>query len=407
MKIFIDNEIIDKNKMDKEPPLLKKYFEERGNVYQLKTVGVIFLEKDVIVFLPKNTSRETFRYIDINKIFLLLKKMDKFLILKNGVDIDVVQKNELFSVIEWLICDFKANGIVKKMVKKETLNGNSKINWAKTVSKVKPIIVKNNIIFPKYIGKEKDVYNNLLTRIHIYVMNEIAQNYGESIFGFKYKNNSYLNMTIKDMENYLKSSLKIENNRRNKKLIKNLESFLHLLNSGSEVSVTTKEFHIIWEYMIKKVFKNDNDLLGHEPNAQWNLNINGLNIKGKNEQIPDVMVSNEINKEVNILDAKYYDLSKIMNGEKNVPLNWYSVVKQFFYDISFNPGIKGYKIKGNYFIFPYYKKNYSDDILTDIGQVFIDIGNGEEKSIRVMMIPTFSLIDRFLTDDFDDFFQMH
>lgn len=406
MKIFVDNEAL--MDVSEFPDELNFFLRKDSKGYRINGVG-IFIKKDkMFIFLPKNIDKKKITDSEVKKIAKLLLKKGNSLLDSNGDGI--IFKSKFLMIINWLISDFKINGLFVTENSHYRLTNGRKINWSKTISKVDPIIYDDEIIFSGYMCKTKKISDDFLTKVHSYVLNIISEHYGNNIldFNFHYKQKEVI-MSDSELIVELKNKSKKENNKRTKVLIQKLITFLKFKQKDKDILLMTSKFHVVWENMIKQVFCSDKTLFENVPKAYWNLRINNVAIKGYNSQIPDALVSNDKGK-INILDGKYYDLSTMIDGGKNVPLAWYSVVKQYFYDISigkFKDSIYGfeYEIVGNYFVFPAYKINYSRDLIIDIGTVSISLGKSKEKRINVVMIPVFSLIDLYLNFKNDDFFK--
>lgn len=395
LKLWIDGQRYLK---DEVPKHMESYFVllNDGNTFKLDSVGVHCYQNNLHIMLPKNTDENKFnrkKHID-----LLIKGLtDNRLSYSSSYDeLDIVKTSDFFKIIKWLVDDFKKNGIYFNTYI-STNKKKGKINWRKTIKKTIPFVNGNNLAIMEFLKDKK--YNDLddISLLHIHVIKAISQSYGPLFKGFKFKGNN-IDIDIREskrIEKILKNAITISNINREIYLFKNLLLYLQLVQSNNDnVSISTKSFHVFFENMCKNYINHDQELMKYVPSAKWNFKLpdEEYNRVAKNSQIPDVLVNNS--GYLDIYDPKYYDLTylKMKKNINTVPLDWYSVSKQFFYSLSFDYEESGLKKGGNYFIFPY---TSSDLKLINIGNITVDDNNYGQQKIDILLIDVFKLLESY------------
>lgn len=392
IKYYIDNEIV-----RTIPEYLHSYFKKVKNGYQLRNVGIVIGREEGAVFLPKNVNRKEITTRDIKNLMKLLIEFQREEQHAGTLTEEQVyiHTNDFFLVIYELILDFQTNGLYVKRETQHKKKDFGKINWSKTITKVSPSIVGEELHYLELVRSQKVIFEDELSYIHGKTMEQISKEYGElfSSFHYFYRGRNY-KMSPSQMIAYLRKRLRVENVSRTKRLIQNLLIYLGEGNVEETAMLVTEEFHMIWEKMVAEVWKHKEILKQHIAQAQWDITINGYKINGKNTQIPDVITVEDGT--VNILDAKYYDLSGVMSSNTRVPVEWYSVVKQYFYDFSYDYQKAG-MVKGeNYFILPSYQKNCDVALYERVGDVQIQLPRHGTHTIVVLLVPMFTLIESYL-----------
>lgn len=406
----------------KVTPEIRDCFEKKNNgQYQLKVVGGIFSTNRLYVFLPHNTEN---KYdINQNKISNLLSSIRLTKNLEENslspLDFDYSEQNtDLFTIIDWLVNDFVRLGIYKETKKKIHKSVKGKILWQQTINLITPLFYRNNLIYPEFYSQYQSKEDAFLTIIHKNVISDIAEKYGVFFNHFSFINNAeqldFSNTDVlKQAKVYLTNTLYRTNIRRTKLLIQNIIKYLdHTLIGDSDFGITTRSFHVTFEKAVRKFFhdkNNDTDqgeiektLIKGLPKATWEFEINNHSYTNlTNKQIPDVLIKN--GQKLDVYDAKYYDLkSYIMNDDKSkryAPLDWYSVVKQFFYYESYNYSDAKLTKGKNYFVFPY-SPIKSDKGYTNIGHVKIkyrdESKNEKVSTIYILLIDTYKILNNFV-----------
>lgn len=242
----------------------------------------------------------------------------------------------------------------------------------------------------------------MLSFIHEMVIEEICTKFGALFSGVNYsRKQQMLRHNVNEILYILQKYRQKINDNRTKQLINHLILYFKSQGDIEDISITTEDFHIIWELMVNDVWRHDATMANFVSQAKWDVIFVDKKIQSQNRQIPDTLIRDDDSNEVHILDAKYYDLTPLIEGSKNVPLDWYSVVKQFFYNFSFDYSRSTYMIGHNCFVFPEYRNNYrsSGELLTYIGKVTIELPIGRDKKIEtlgVVTVPVFSLMSAWM-----------
>ncbi|MFA9354697.1 LlaJI family restriction endonuclease [Pediococcus pentosaceus] len=308
-----------------------------------------------------------------------------------------VSKSDLFSTIQWLIQDYEKNGLFYSY-ETELNKKRGRISWNQTIKKVTPFLQDDQLVLMNFLRKKKISTFDTLSIIHANILSLISDHFGVFFNDFLYVNR-FKKIDLFNFD-YIYHELKTirykTNVRRTLKLVDSIELLLQFVGTdNSEFSIATKEFHIIFENALKK-FVGHNQLLldKYVPQAEWEFKLpSSVSQKHCNTQIPDALVEN--NGSLDIYDAKYYDLSYFLTstGQKNykaTPVDWYSVGKQFFYNISFDYKSSGLSPGNNYFVFPFQNNRLS---MVDIGQISIKLGNSSAQTIILKIIDPIKLLE--------------
>ncbi|MDT2782967.1 hypothetical protein P7H41_13545 [Vagococcus fluvialis] len=370
--------------------------------FKLKTVGIHLHHDTLNIMLPKNTDENNFKPEEQTKLLVNSILNNKLANSASENRTTSVSSSDLFSTVLWLIRDFKKHGIY---INSTTIENKTrgKYHWSKTIKKSIPFIDKESLIITEFIKKKKINEFTEISSIHISVMSYISSNYGVFFNNFNFqKKGVHIDLNVLDdnkskyLSRILTKAIKLSNITREIQLFKKLLAFLHLIQNNNDLSVSTDNFQIIFENLFKDYIKHDESLMDFVPQANWTFTLPGdIGVrKVKNKQIPDALVSK--NKNLYVYDAKYYDLSELKNKEINkstVPLDWYSVGKQFLYAISFNFHESKLVLKENAFVFPYTLENSE---LTRIGEISINLPHKGQENITIYLIDTFQLIRHYL-----------
>lgn len=391
MKFFVDNEYV-KDVQNS----IKPYFKSVNGGYRLRTVGVVINKEETFVFLPHNADKQLIEQLDVQLLIKLLQKFKSSGGTHYGT-MPFIEESDMFTTIEWLISDFKRFGLLNRIEEDIKIQSNGIISWSTTIRHVQPTIIDNDPYITKFVRRRKRTAEDDLTKIHRTVIQRIAKLYGNlfSLHNFQYnRGEKFLN--DREMLTILNKHLRVVNNVRTKELLKRLISYLNMATGEFDLRITTEEFHIIWEQMISSVWQHNNKLKQYISKAKWEMNFDSYSVSGINQQIPDTLID-ENGSMLTILDAKYYDLTYSISNLGSVPLEWYSVVKQFFYEESFNFKSAGLCRGKNIFVFPYYKKNHDvSELMHIVGEVTIELPILGSRRIYVGLVPVFSLIQIYL-----------
>lgn len=289
---------------------------------------------------------------DLKKDMLnLLKMLDRYRNLKNVNDSFKNEYNFPFDTYIWIIQDFINNGYynVDSSLYKEKNMGN--IDWGKTIKKNNILINNENIIYNKYIVREKKKDLNIITEIHKYCVYEAIDKMGwyyniDTKIAKKPDITLKVNLMINMLNNeYIKSFTD-----KKKNLIKNMITLLRGLDRNKfntkSFDLSTNEFEYIFERLIEERFGNV-DVSKYYPKSNWH--INGKTYPGSYLRPDTIFIKGDT---AYIIDAKFYKYGYTKDIQKDLP-NSTSVQKQITYAedlILNNPNIKNVF---NVFLLPY------------------------------------------------------
>lgn len=268
----------------------------------------------------------------------------------------------------FLIRDFLQNGYYSEKQKAFYKDTKGKIDWRRTIKQVTPIITnEKDLVFLDFIvQKSKLLENELITQIHKYCVWKAF-----SLLGFLYTtyipqkpsipfNKAYF---IQVLKNYLSNSFSMKNNF----LFYNMIAFLEHWNDTDDSTITigTRSFEHIWEYMIDSVYGTYNKYPKEAffPYAEWHIfdtqTKNHISGQDSSSLRPDTIFLDDEN--CFIIDAKYYRYKNI-NTATLPPTE--STAKQIIYGeyIDINRHTFGFSEEMqiyNVFILPYNLKEKS------------------------------------------------
>ncbi len=312
----------------------------------------------------------------------------------------------------WILNDYINNGLYNVKEKRYIRSQTGKVNWKRTFSTV-PIYSKQGAIYlDPYVEKDL-VVDNIITEIHALCINHSIEQIGW-LFGniekvnFKYndKNKNYY-LSILDEE------LRRSFSDKKKTLISNMIAIIKSKvndNSFEKISnILTLNYNHAWEKMIDSVFGNDL-IENYRPELTWN----GLPEKVSTIHMsPDTVIKNKKNRELFIIDSKYYKYGVINNGK--LP-GAEDIDKQITYgDYCSNPNNFDkpleYDINKIYnaFVVPYNKNdnrfNYRSDIVY-LGYAESRARNTTDsflhKKVALVLIDTKYVIDCYLKKEIKD-----
>jgi hypothetical protein len=326
--------------------------EEENGITKFKVTGIFVSEKDVFVIFPKGIFEHNDRSQNIviaQTLFQVLLKYNKESIQEFQVSFGENNNNSsFFSLVNWLVDDFKKYGLIRKEFKKKEINGNGRINWSKTIKETTPYIINGNILYLDTINiKSMRDLNSEITVVHYNILKEIEQEYGW-LLNFNLNvplNFNAVRFSYNRMRYTLNNALRFTFNQKEitlyKMLISYIDSKITAKGKRNFYLLYTKYYQYIWETICKQLFDDKLDLQCLLPKPYWKVE----SIEHETEQIPDILTTDESNN-LYIIDAKYY---RPYEGIKYLP-GWKDMVKQFFYASSIDRS--QYNEVYNVFIFP-------------------------------------------------------
>ncbi|PFY91636.1 LlaJI family restriction endonuclease [Bacillus pseudomycoides] len=326
--------------------------EEENDHIKFKITGFLVSQQNTFVIFPKGifkSENASQNYFAAQTLFKALLKYNKKSIQKFHINFG--ENNEdgsLLSLINWIVEDYKRYGLIRREFKKKDFNGNTKINWSKTIKETTPYIINGKFLYLDTISiKSLRSLNNEITTVQYLILKDIEEEYGW-LLNFKTKhspnllNNKY---TYERMRFILNNALKVTFNQKELTLYKRLLNYVDIKLKETGKShfqlLYTKYYQYIWEALCKQLFDDNSNLKDLLPKPYWKVNSEFH----ETEQIPDILTEDGLDN-LYIIDAKYY---RSYDGINNLP-GWKDIVKQLFYAKSIDRS--KFKKIYNVFVFP-------------------------------------------------------
>lgn len=228
-----------------------------------------------------------------------------------------------------------------------------KINWAKTIKQVRPQIAgdfpNESVVYLDFVTKKSaHKENELITQIHKFCVYEAYEKIG-CLFGFMQPEKPTVPFNAELFVAVLRTRMASTFNEKHLLLFRNMLDIICYLGKREDnrkASFGTNDFEYVWEGLIDRVFGIE-DKNKYFPHCSWV-------IKGKTENAddekrtalrPDTIMIPKSEKNVYILDAKYYQYPRTLPGSG-------SILKQIAYAEFIETKLKEEKIY-NAFILPY------------------------------------------------------
>ncbi|WP_044748905.1 LlaJI family restriction endonuclease [Bacillus alveayuensis] len=306
----------------------------RNELVRFKITGIIEYQENLFVILPKGMDIPSNDYEKKRAARLIYKVLNKYsktnLLDEEENDwLGDKETTKVFELVQWLVEDYRQNGLIYMQRRIEQINGNGRINWSKTLAKMSPILIKNKLFYIDLITSKNDIANDHeLTLIHAFVLKEIKERFGW-LFNFSFE--FYIDnvpYSIKYMQYRLQQALRTTYVDREITLFKKILSYLDTKSrhrSSDNLNIyATPFFHNVWESICSEILGDMEELHSIVPNPYWMFKGNKL----KTSQIPDILI--QTGESIFIFDAKYY---RIKAGLDKLP-GWGDIVKQLFYALS-------------------------------------------------------------------------
>ena len=208
----------------------------------------------------------------------------------------------LFSM-QWLLMDYKKNGIQNIKVKKISNNFEGRIEWKKIISESTPIISDNNYIFKKIYSSRNIQTENEIIRIYKYCLK-----YSSDIIGWIYEVFYQIESLIdlKHSLNILKKALSITYNDSYRIKLTHLLNILEFIDykaiDNSLITFGVNNYHPIYERMLVETIQQDHIKISmYYPKGIWEIDGDRLNASTLR---PDFIFEDEDH--IIIFDAKFY-----------------------------------------------------------------------------------------------------
>lgn len=281
---------------------------------------------------------------------------------KSGIEVN------RFDLAEFIINDYLQNGLYFKDQTDTIKGGFGRINWAKTLSRIYPIIQDQVPIYTQTMNKyHRSDDNDLVSLIHANIVNQCLDFLGPLISCGIEK------IEIDNLGDDLSSYVSIINSRstyvfkeREINLFKALEAWCGLTKYYDNYPGVTC-FDKVWEWVNDSVWGNLKKTESEKPV----YTINSKKYYGTGDAIPDTVRIETINykKEVFIFDSKYYTVKSIYSQDgdfniKGLPSNA-DIAKQVAY-LWMIKNLYEANLYNNAFLLP----EYSESIKGDEKEIF-------------------------------------
>ncbi|MBR5502893.1 MAG: LlaJI family restriction endonuclease [Methanobrevibacter sp.] len=375
--------------------------------YQFNYVGVIIIDDLVINCYPKYFPEMNEK--EFKQVIKVIKKYDSLHDDFNyqNDELEDISFNML-SMMIFFLEDYYEYGVYSNIQNILEINGNGEIDWNRTINYTDPIIKEN---LPYYVElytqyKIDDLYD-YFRLLHEYIIT-ICSKKLEKLGLLELFDLTPVELSDKEQDDFgeldvilekLEKELNVEFNSHKIKLLKSMHSFLERKNSFSNENYMTlygtSTYHVIWEEMCKKLFKDKlnkslkelrfkdskTKLIEVIKKPEW-IYKDIKTHKADRTFIPDIVTFDE--NEFFIFDAKYYKLKFDENNLSGQP-GLESITKQYLYELAYREFIEKYEFKGvkNAFLLP----KYTGEV-ENVGKAKLEIlSNLGLEDIQIIMLP--------------------
>ncbi len=386
--------------------------------YQLNYVGVIIIDNLVINAYPKyfpNEDKKSFK--QVLKVIKKYKSLHEDLEYQNDGLEDI--SFNLLSMMIFFLEDYYEYGVYSNIKNILEVNGNGEIDWNRTINYTDPIIKNNRPYYVELYTKYKiDDFYDYFRLLHEYIITVCSKRLEKAglldLFDL-----TPVELSDKTLDDFgelniilekLEKELHVEYNSHKQKLLKSMHTFLNEQNSFSNENYLTvygtSTYHVIWEEMCRKVFRDKlgktlkelklddskTKLIEVIKKPEW-IYKDIKTHEADGTFIPDIVTFHD--NYFIILDAKYYKLrfdEKHLSGQPGLE----SITKQYLYELAYHEFIQEHDFNGvkNAFLLPKYTGEIENlgvaklEILSDLGL----------EDIQVIMLPADLLNNTYLNN---------
>ena len=386
--------------------------------YQLNYVGVIIIDNLVINAYPKyfpNEDKKSFK--QVLKVIKKYKSLHEDLEYQNDGLEDI--SFNLLSMMIFFLEDYYEYGVYSNIKNILEVNGNGEIDWNRTINYTDPIIKNNRPYYVELYTKYKiDDFYDYFRLLHEYIITVCSKRL-EKAGLLDLFNLTPVELSDKTLDDFgelniilekLEKELHVEYNSHKQKLLKSMHTFLNEQNSFSNENYLTvygtSTYHVIWEEMCRKVFRDKlgktlkelklddskTKLIEVIKKPEW-IYKDIKTHEADGTFIPDIVTFHD--NYFIILDAKYYKLrfdEKHLSGQPGLE----SITKQYLYELAYHEFIQEHDFNGvkNAFLLPKYTGEIENlgvaklEILSDLGL----------EDIQVIMLPADLLNNTYLNN---------
>lgn len=384
----------------------KKVFIKEKSFFKINYVGFFIFNNRLCFSFPKYTKEENDNEQLITEIINLFQEYSSRENLEEEEietfgDLNDQEEFNLISIIFFLFQDYLDNNLYTNEIKDVEIDGEGDINWDRTVDNMYAYNLNNRSIYLNFhTNRSINDTNNIITKIHKYILNECTLYVNETGLR-KYLNFPSLHFDI-DREEIgslefmlynIQNEMSTQYNDRKLYLLNIFQTFLLNKGSASESNSLalfgTKSFHVVWEKVCSFVFNNIYSKIKDQnyiDKPMWKENITNVLVEAERTLTPDVLTSFKKgeDKYFLVLDAKYYNTRFKGNAIHNTP-QLEDITKQYLYELALKTYCEqeGYTSVINAFLLP-----NADDLVEDIGIVSINfLKNLSLQDIKLIKLP--------------------
>lgn len=404
---------------------------EKGEIlYKFTYVGMISIEDNPFIIYPKYLKDETIEneeennYVKLKEILKVIRKYNKSKEQEQFFLSDNNSSNfNLITLVLELLEDYYQNGLYFNEEKIIELNGEGEILWNKTINENIAYFNTNKrpLYLDFYTSNSQINEEDFFRRLHSYILTDSCKKV-EALLNIL--DVEPVNISTQDLEDfgdidYILYRLNNEENRqfitRKKKVLEMLKVYvLKKENSNKDNNISfvgINSFNLVWEEVCSVVLNNslnktlkelslsNNDgrtLLEIIDKPKWKAKSSGNEFE-KDTLKPDiVIISNIINKELEIYDAKYYNIEFSSEGIKGQP-GIGDIIKQYVYELAYFK--KGFNIIKNAFLMPIDSETETEIYLGEVKLELFNILLENEyklKPIEVILKPCSCIYQKYL-----------
>lgn len=387
--------------------IISKTTKRNRILYYFSYVGAIFTSNNIIYVLPKTLLNKEVNEAftgQLIKLFIAYSKRENLLVEEKeylGID-SKNDRGSLLSIINYIMEDYIDNGLYIKKKKIKEINGDGEIDWNKTIQRDSMYLNnKKQPVYHEVVSNKKNIHSSLIiTQIHKRILNkcneiinrlslETVLNYKVDMFeidDFEFVGNEYMLEHLQQELDYQYEDKKIE-------LLEILISFIKKLNIyGNDLELSlfgTRYFDRVWEKMNSYILRNQyNNIRQHIPKPKW-YSATGKKIIERDTLIPDILYLDSYNKDLYILDAKYYTTNFKDEKLKGTTQGIGDIIKQLVYEDVLSQFYKDYSVI-NAFIIP------TSQNKSKFGEIIFPISNTGE-TIQLVHLNIYEVINMYLS----------
>lgn len=267
-------------------------------------------------------------------------------------------KNNPLSALS-IVLDYVQNGQYKEFENESVVRKIGKIDFKKTISRIKPIIISDDAFYSDFVvSRKKIVSQEIVSIAQGNVINHFMEHGGEVLFGNLIRVNVPKISLDGNLVNKLRNVKASSFNSRKQQLIQWIIDYIQ--GAVNQKETGSWQYAIVastlWEEMVDACFSNQVPRDKTKYGRQYSMMKNGIIIKVSVPTQHDTIYETE--SDLIIIDAKmYYDKNTLLKDEvlgkqfgyyleakkKNPKKHIYNVlVKPYVYAVDYGEGIQSY-----------------------------------------------------------------